>query len=463
MKNDFLKLLRSGDTITFSQKVMMILKLSIPAILAQISSIVMQYIDAAMVGRLGANDSASIGLVSSSTWLLGGLCSAAGIGFTVQIAHRIGAQQDKEARNIVKLGLISSFLFSVILMIAGIAISGVLPKWLGGGQELWKGASGYFLIYSIFIPVLELNYVAGGMLQCSGNIKLPSILNICMCFLDIIYNYFLIFPTRDVLIMSRNVRIYGAGMGLKGAALGTALSELTIVSFMLYHVLIKSEQLHIRKDEKFRYSHQDMKNAVKISLPVGIEQIIMCGAYIASTKIVSPLGTIAIAANSFSVTAESLCYMPGYGIGTAATTIIGQSIGAGRRKTTKQLGWLATAMGMIMMALSGFLMYIYAPYMIGFLSDDPEICALGTTVLRIEAFAEPMYAASIVASGVFRGAGDTFIPSCLNFCSMWLVRIPLSAYLAPRYGLAGVWVAMCFELCVRGILFLGRMLFKKYN
>ncbi|WP_347493506.1 MATE family efflux transporter [Ruminococcus sp. HUN007] len=108
-------------------------------------------------------------------------------------------------------------------------------------------------------------------------------------------------------------------------------------------------------------------------------------------------------------------------------------------------------------------MYIYAPYMIGFLSDDEEIRRLGTEVLRIEAFAEPLYGASIIASGVFRGAGDTLIPSCLNFCSMWLIRIPLSAFLAPRYGLKGVWTAMCIELCIRGILFLIRLFTKKYD
>ena len=182
-----------------------------------------------------------------------------------------------------------------------------------------------------------------------------------------------------------------------------------------------------------------------------------------STKIVAPLGTVAIAANSFSVTAESLCYMPGYGIGSAATTLIGQSIGAGRKDLTKRFGWLTTGLGMLIMTGSGILLYIFAPFMIGLLSPDPEIRELGAAVLRIEAFAEPMYAASIVATGVFRGAGDTFIPSCINLFSMWCVRIPLGAFLAPRFGLHGVWFAMCVELCVRGVLFLIRLSGKKWQ
>lgn len=453
--------LREGGELTFLQQITMILRMSIPAILAQISSIVMQYIDASMVGRLGAEESAAIGLVSSSTWLMGGLCSAAGIGFTVQIAHKIGADKKAEARNIVKIGLITTLIFSTAVMLAGAAISGALPGLLGGGKELRRGASSYFLVYSLFMPAFQINSVAGGMLQCSGNMKIPGMLNIIMCFLDVAYNFLLIFPAREIEIFGSRITVFGADLGVTGAALGTALAELTSALLMLYFLLVRSESLHLRKGEGVKFSAAELKKALRISLPVGAEQVIMCSAYIAATKIVSPLGTVSIAANSFSVTAESLCYMPGYGIGSAATAIVGQSIGAGRKDMAKRLGWMSVALGMLLMAVTGFLMYMNAHYMIGFLTDDPEICRLGARVLRTEAFAEPMYAASIVVSGVLRGAGDTFIPSCLNFCSMWLVRLPLSMFLAPRYGLMGVWLAMCIELCVRGALFLIRMARKK--
>lgn len=463
MAGDVLQQLRDGKQLGLHQQIVMILRLSIPAILAQISSIVMQYIDASMVGHLGRNESAAIGLVSSSTWLLGGLCSAAAVGFTVQVAHKIGAGRHAEARQIVSSGLLMTLGFSCLLMTAGVSISGILPSLLGGERELYAGASAYFLIYSLFLPVHQINYAAAGMLQCSGNMKVPSMLNILMCMLDVIYNSLLIFPAHEITAIGRKITIPGAGLGIKGAALGTALSELTIMAFMLYFLLIRSDSLHLRRGESVHIQKGVLQKACQIALPVAAEQVILCGAYIASTRIVAPLGTVAIAANSFSVTAESLCYMPGYGIGSAATTIIGQSIGAGRKELTKRLGWLATWLGMLLMAASGCLMYIYAPYMIGFLSQDVQICALGTKVLRIEAFAEPLYAASIVASGVFRGAGDTFIPSCLNFFSMWLVRLPLSAYLAPRFGLEGVWIAMCAELCVRGLLFLVRLGIKKFD
>lgn len=462
-KKDYLSMMRNGQHLSLYQQLLMIITLSIPAILAQVSSIVMQYTDAAMIGHLSASDSAAIGLVSSTTWLFGGLCSAASIGFTVQIAHRTGAGQDKEARNTVKSGLLTVLLYSSLLMTAGIAIHRRLPVWLGGEEEVLNSASGYFLIFAAALPFQQLNHTSAGMLQCSGNMKLPSILNITKCFLDIIYNFLLIFPSRNICIAGTDIFLPGAGMGIYGAALGTAFAEITVLIFMMTALLKKSDTLHLRKNEKLHFSVSILKRALRISFPVAVEQIIVCSAYIASTKIVSPLGSIAVAAHSFSITAESLCYMPGYGIGSAATTITGQCIGARRHDMTKKSGLLTTVTGMVIMAASGSLMYIFAPEMIGLLTDNSEIRKLGTEILRIEAFAEPLYGASIIASGVFRGAGDTFVPSCLNFCSMWLVRIPLSAYLAPRYGLAGVWAAMCIELCVRGILFLIRLFRKDFS
>ncbi len=453
MRQDLLAEMREGRTLTAQQQLILILRLSFPAILAQLSSIVMQYIDASMVGRLGASDSASIGLMSSSTWLMGGLCSALSTGFTVQVAHRVGAGDEAGARAVVRQGLAVALAFGCLLLGVGVSLHRALPRFLGGGADIVDHAGDYFLIYALSLPLLQLNGIAGGFLQCSGNMRVPSVLHVCMCGLDVVFNSLLIFPTRTL----GRLTIPGAGLGVTGAALGTALAELVVVCAMLAFLLLRSPALRLRRGERLRFSRATLTTAWRIGAPVGLEQMVICTAYVAATKIVAPLGTVAIAANSFSVTAESLCYMPGFGIGTAATTLIGQSIGAGRHDLTRRLGWRCTLLGIAVMAGMGALLYLCAPWMIGLLSPDAEIRALGAQVLRIEAFAEPMYAASIVASGVFRGAGDTLVPSCLNFCSMWLVRLPLSALLAPRLGLRGVWIAMTIELCVRGALFLIRL------
>lgn len=197
--------------------------------------------------------------------------------------------------------------------------------------------------------------------------------------------------------------------------------------------------------------------ALKIGFPMGMEHVVLCGAQIMTTVIVAPLGVFAIAANSFAITAESLCYMPGLGISEAATTLVGQSIGAARKTLARSFAYITVGMGMLVMALMGILMYVFAPEFIGFMSPVEEIRQLGTAALRIEAFAEPMFAASIVAYGVFVGAANTVVPCIMNVFSIWAVRLTLAAALAPSLGLQGVWTAMCLELCFRGTIFLLRL------
>lgn len=454
---NLLKDMISGKSMTASQQIGLTVRLSIPAILAQISSIVMQYIDASMVGRLGANASGAIGLVSSTTWLFGGLCIAVTTGFTVQIAQAVGAGEDKSARNIMKQGLIIAMCISALLALVAALISTPLPRWLGGETDIQKMASQYFLVYMLGLPALQMNSIAGGMHQSSGNMRLPGILNVMCCVMDVFFNMLFIFQTRSVQINSITFTMPGLGLGVAGAALGTITAEAVTCAIMVTALLWKNRTLHLRKGEHLRFHRDILVKAVKIGAPVGLEQMVMCSAYVMSTKIVSPLGTIAIAANSFAVTAESFCYMPGYGVQAASTTLVGQCVGAGQKQLSRRMAWITMGLGVSVMTIGGVLMYIAAPAMIGVLTPNEEIRNLGAAVLRIEAFAEPFYAASIVASGALRGAGDTLVPSCMNFASMWCVRIPLAAILAPRVGLYGVWIAMCVELCFRGILFTTRL------
>ena len=180
-KKNLLEKLRNGHSLSFWQLLFLTVQLSIPAIMAQISSIIMQYIDASMLGHLGSNESAAVGLMSSSTWLLGGLCSAASVGFTIQVAHFIGAKEEKKARNILRQGLIIAMIFSCIILLLGVLVHKGLPIWLGGEKEVVKDASLYFLIYCLSLPVIQMNFLASGMLQCSGNMKIPSLLHVLMC------------------------------------------------------------------------------------------------------------------------------------------------------------------------------------------------------------------------------------------------------------------------------------------
>lgn len=437
-----------------------LVSLSIPAILAELSSMAMQYIDAAMVGSLGAGASASIGLVSTSTWLLGGLCISTATGFSVQAAHLIGAGREEEARSVLRQALIAAAVVGVTLMALGCAISPALPGWLGGDPAIRADASRYFFIYACALPAVQMRQLAGGMLQCSGNMRTPSVLNAMMCGLDVVFNSLLIFP--GFTIPALRLTVPGAGLGVAGAALGTALAEWVTAVLMVASVCSRSPLLNLKQKGSWRMSAGCLRNAARIALPMAFEHTVMCGAQIASTRIVAPLGTVSIAANSLAVTAESLCYMPGYGIATAATTLVGQSLGGGRTDLARRYARLAVLLAVAVMSGMALLMYGFAPLVFRMLTPDAAVRELGVRVLRIEAFAEPLYAVSIAAAGAMRGAGDTLIPSLLNLVSMWGVRITAAALLAPHLGLTGVWLAMCGELCFRGLLFLVRLLREKW-
>ena len=453
-----LALIREGKSLTFGQQLKLTAQLSIPSIVAQLSSIVMQYIDASMVGSLGADASAAIGLVSTTTWLFGGLCMAATAGFSVQVAHRIGANDFTAARAVLRQGLVAIGLFGLTLALIGVSISGFLPGWLGGDEVIRRDASLYFFIYALFLPVLQMNFLAGSMLRCSGNMHMPSLAGVLMCVLDVIFNFFLIFPSRDIRLGSFTLFMPGAGLGVEGAALGTVLAETIAAGLLLWFLLTRSPQLRLTKEHgRFRPTAATLRKALHIGLPMGIEHAVICGAQIMTTVIVAPLGIFAIAAHSFAITAESLSYMPGYGIADAATTLVGQSMGAGRRDLTRRFAYITVFMGLLIMGVMGGIMYVAAPQIIGVMTPVDEIRELGVMALRIEAFAEPMFAAAIVAYGVFVGAASTLIPCLMNFFSIWAVRLSLAALLAPTLGLKGVWIAMCVELCFRGVIFLIRL------
>ncbi len=452
-QTDLLAYIREGREMTQGEKLRLIVSLSIPSILAQISSTVMFFIDASMVGHLGAKASAAIGLVETTGWLMGGLGAAANMGFSVQVAHAIGANDFERARRVLRQSLVCCLLWSLSITTLALLVSRHLPYWLGGSAEIAHDASLYFSIIGMAGIFYQMSGLAGSMLKCSGNMKIPSMLNIWMCVMDVLFNYLF---------------IYTLNLGVMGAAIGTGLAEFLTAVFMLYFLLYRSDMLGIfkgRKSERetekmymYRPTSDVVNNALKIGAPMGLQHLLMGGAQIVSTLIVAPLGTVAIAAHSLGITVESLCYMPGYGIAEAATTLVGQSFGAGKRMLTQSFARMSAGLGVAVMTLMGVLMWIFAPELMSLMTPVDEIIAIGAECLRIEAFAEPMFAAAIVCNGIFIGAGDTLRPALLSLASMWGVRLTLAVLLATTYGLPGVWTAMAIELTFRGLIFLVRLM-----
>lgn len=444
-KQQLLQKVRDGGSMTQGEKFGLVWWLSLPAILGQLSTIVMQYIDTMMVGQLGAAATASIGLVSTTCWLFGGISASLGAGFGVLVAQHIGAKENDEARNVMRQAITVCMSLGLLISLFCVSIHSWWPVQLGGSPEVAALSSKYFLVWSLTVPVNQLLFLSNGMLRSSGNMKVPMMMGVMMCALDVAFNLLLI-PI----------------WGVVGAALATSLASVLTTACSFSYLVTRSPELSlVGRPGRFTPQREVIRRSFRIGLPMAVEHVVFCGAQIVSTMIVAPLGAVAIAANTIGVVVESLCYMPGYGIGDAAATLIGQSYGARRGDLIRSFSVLTVALGMGVMTLLGVVMYFSAPVLMAMMTPDLAVQAEGVTALRIEAFAEPMYAASIVVYGVFMGLGDTLVPCILNLGSIWLVRIPLAYMLAQTMGLRGVWMAMCIELTVRGLIFIIRLRIKK--
>jgi putative MATE family efflux protein len=322
---------------------------------------------------------------------------------------------------------------------------------------LQADASAYFAIWAASLPFAMAMGTYSSMLRSTGDALTPGLISVLTCVLDMIFNFFLINPSRTLVLFGQEVSVWGLGWGVPGAALGTALANAVGGVLALSLLLFRDGVLCIRRPGSWRITKACLQNLWKVGAPLAAERAALSSAQVLLVRIVSGLGTTAIAANSLGVSAESLCYMAGYGVQDASLAMVGQAVGAHRRDMAKRIAWLCTGMGMAIMALTGVGLYVFAPALMGIFTADAAVIALGAQVLRIEAFAEPMFGASIVASGAMQGAGDSTGCFVLNLVSMWGIRLTLAVLLAPRFGLVGVWFAMCAELCTRGALFLLRL------
>ena len=449
--------MRQGEQVPLQQTAQIVLTLSIPSILQQIVVTAMEYIDAAMVGHIGASATASIGIVSSSTWLLHGMLAGLYMSFAIQVAQYLGADRQDDARGVLRQSMIFNLVVGCAAAAFGIGISRFLPGWLGADPSLQADASAYFAIWSASLPFAMAMGTYSSMLRSAGDALTPGLISVLTCVLDVIFNFFLINPTRQIQLFGQSVTVWGAGLEVPGAALGTAFSTTIGGLLALGVLLLRDGPLCIRKPGSWRITSACLRNLWRVGTPLAAERAALSSAQVLLVRIVSGLGTVAIAANSLGVSAEGLCYMAGYGIQDASIALIGQAVGAHRRDMAKRFAWLCTMMGIGIMALSGVGLWLFAPALMGIFTADAAVIALGAQVLRIEAFAEPMFGASIVASGAMQGAGDSTGCFLLNLFSMWGVRLTLAFLLAPRLGLVGVWAAMCIELCIRGALFLIRL------
>lgn len=429
-------------------------RLSWPAILEQLLGTMVSYVDTAMVGTLGAAATAAVSINASPIWLVGGILSGIGVGYSVQVANAVGARDEYKARRVIVQALLAVLIVGLGFLGLLQLLAGYIPKWMGADVDVLPHAISYLRFYVLCMPGHALLYVFSAVLRCTGDTKTPLFLNSSSNILNVILNFLLIYPTRELRVLGLTFTMPGAGMGVAGAAAASAIS-IDLAGLILLIVVLRRFQLfHRGTGDSLRPDPVIIRTAASLGLPYIAERMSINLGQITMTRIVASIGTVALAAHHIANTAEGLCYLPAYGISAAATALVGQSVGAQKKEDAKAYGILAGKIGFVLCVATAVILFTAARPLAGLFTPDAEVVNLATTILRIVSVSEPFFALSIVLFGALRGANDTRYPMLTCLFSMWVVRIVLTVLFVFvfHWGLPGVWAAMALDLILRGIL-----------
>lgn len=429
------------------------LQLTWPALCENLLATMVQFVDTAMVGALGAMATAAVAVNATPMWLLNGIISALGVGGTALVARMVGARDEAGAVEACRQVFLGALALSMLLFAVVMLLAGMVPVWMRADPALHADASAYMRIVALgFIPHFT-GMAMGAVLRGAGDTRTPMVIAAGANLLNVVLNYLLIFKTHPVQLFSLSFTMWGAGLGVRGAAISTAIS--TGLAGILLVLLMTRARSRLHLDvKKLRFHWQVMSRILHVGFPAALERITINVGQLLYVGMVAALGTVQLAAHHLSITVESLSYMPGFAFGVAATTLVGQSLGAREPDVAAARGGLTIGISVLVMSLIGVVMYVFAPSLIALLTPDAAVRSLGTELIRICAVEQPFMAISMVGAAALRGAGDTKMPFIASLVGMWGVRLVLAWLLAVRLGLGvnGAWYAMVADMAVRGVL-----------
>ena len=392
-----------------------------PTMVEQLMQTVVQYIDTAMVGVLGTQATAAVGSTTTVNWLVNSSISALSMGFLSFIARSYGANDKEQAGKVTTQAVLATLVVGIFFTIATLSLSGMIPKWMSVEETLQPLATTYFFI--LYMPMLPRAAIImfGTALRATGDTQTPMRVGIGVNLINVVLNFFLIYPSREMVLGNTSIMIPGAGFGIAGAAASSAIAFTfggIYMTFSLWkHPVISPKGKRIVPDTKI------LKPCLKVALPNMLQRFGTSLGYVAFASMVNSLGEISTAAHTIANTVESLFYIPAYGMQTASATLAGNALGAKDNPRMKTLARTIIKLEFLLMTLSGGLLFIFAPNMMSMFSKSSEVIALGSVVLRMVAVSEPIYGVAIIMEGMMLGVGETVTPFKFNILGMWGIRI----------------------------------------
>lgn len=424
-----------------------ILMLSLPTIAEQILSTLMQYVDTAMVGRLGDNATAAVNVTTTVTWLTNSVPSAIGVGVLALISRYFGAHDDEKIRAVSKISLLLTVIFGAASGALSMALSPFIPVWMGAQPDVRADASMYFFIISIPMVFRAATTIFGAAIRAVQNTRTPMIISLASNLLNVGLNYLL---------------IYTAGLGVVGAAIATAVCS-TLSGLLMF--LAWRKNVHLRWGWRtFRIEKPILTQCLKTSVPVLGTNVVSCMGYVVFAGLVSgSMGTAVFAAHSIAVTAETIFYIPGYGLRTATSALVGAALGEGDKRKFDAVCGLSVIITLVMMMINGALLYYVSYPLMSLFTSSAETARLGAEMLKLVAFSEPFFGLMVVMEGVFYGLGRTRYAFIAESASMWGVRILFTFFCVKLWGLDlyAVWLCMIADNVCKALLFTIPVLSKK--
>lgn len=431
-----------------------ILSLAWPTVLEQIMQTAVQYIDTAMVGSLGKQATAAVGSTGTVSWLVSSTVSAIGVGFLAYISQAMGAGRNDNAKKASGQAVIAVITVGILFTVLTTSLSGVIPVWMRVDINIREMASRYFLI--LYSPMLfrTASIIFGTVLRSVGDTKSPMIAGIFVNLINVVLNFFLIYPTRVIFLFGKEFTVYGAGWGIDGAAAASAAAY-TVGGIIITVTLWKHKTIS-PKGQRLRPDTAILKPCLRVAIPNMFQRFATSLGYVAFASMINSLGETATAAHTIANTVESAFYIPGYGMQTAAATLSGNACGANDKERLSGLAKITIPLVVVLMILSGGLLFLFAPQLMGLFSNDEQVIRLGKTVLRMVAVSEPFYGVPIVVEGIMQGAGKTITPFIFNVLGMWCVRI-VGTFICTQLlglGLVAAWACMIGHNVLLFVLFI---------
>ena len=436
-----------------------IILLIIPAIIEYSFQALVNYADFIMVGRLGIEASATIGITNEVTFLIKAGVNALGVGVLAYMAKEIGAGN----RGDLKIATLHAYFLALVVGVFTTAfpliISPYLPGFFGAAENIRRPASMYFSVCSSMGILFSFNVVAGSIRKADKDMKTPLYVNGFMNVLNVILNWFLIYPDKVVRVFGADITIRRANLGVMGAAYATAIAILIggIMMVLLNEMHPDTSMVKI-SDIKALFLQEEGRDIVSkyvlVGVPAFLTSVVTSLGRVIFTAMIVPLGTVVYAAHSIAFTAESAFYIPAVGMASAVASLSGNVRGEGDlKKLNKQTNMVCVIIVLIMLVATAFLL-LFAGDIISFFTKDRSALEIAPRLLRIVAINEPMFGISIVMQYVFNGIGKTRIPLVVSGFTQWFIRV-LGVFIFVHVlgmGIEAAWVCMISDNIMRAIL-----------